>query len=313
MERAVAATKMVTRGNLDGIACAAVFLDRFPSGEVTFVSSPHHALRELRSDRASARILLADIPLTPRLAVEMEADSRTELVDHHPTDIAAPRCTIDTGRSAAGVLHYYLGSSPRPAPAVALADLYERGESGPLAETITAYGAETLRAEARVLDFAWRHNIEDDRFRILAARSMSDGSWPSEVPEIRRRYEAMVAGGRWERAVQRAREGLSVHGGLAVLDMRFGRSSLHGFGSMALTEAARERGCGYAMFMYDARGCSIVSLRSCGGGDLDLGRFISRFTGEHGVEGGGHRSSAGARIPTDAADLLIDELATAVG
>ncbi len=127
------------------------------------------------------------------------------------------------------------------------------------------------------------------------------------------RYRAVMSGDRWTRAVRRAKEMLQVRGDLALLDLRRGRLSFHGFGSLALMEAARERGCGYTLLLHDARNSSIASLRACGGAGVDLGLFVQDFALRHGADGGGHPASAGARLPRDAADLLIDELAAMVG
>jgi hypothetical protein len=190
-----------------------------------------------------------------------------------------------------------------------MADLYERADSALLSDAVLRFGRQYLAHETMVLDFAWRFNVEDDAFRRTAAASLADGSWPSESEVITLRYESMIRGQRWVRAVQRAGDRLVVRGGLAVLDLRGERFSLQGFGSMALVEAGRARGCRYTLLVHDSRESSIASLRSCGGTSIDLGRFAERFTQEHGLEGGGHPSSAGARIPRQAADLLIEDLA----
>lgn len=312
MEKGASGTRIITRGNLDGIACAAVFLERFPEGEVTFVSSPPLAAEAVAGDMTSGSIFIADVPLTGELMAIMDRDPRVVLVDHHPACADHPRAFVDLTRSAAGVLHDHLGASPVTAGAVALADLYEHSESGLLAMFTGGFGRERIELESRTLDFAWRFNVEDDAFRREAARALSRGLWPSESEAVMRRYGAVVNGDRWTKAVRRVQERLEVRGGLALLDLRRGRPSFHGFGALALAQAARERGCGYALLVHDSRDTSVASLRACGGTGLDLGLFVQRFAQEHGAEGGGHYASAGARVPREATDLLIDELATAV-
>lgn len=298
---------------MDGIICAAVFLQRYPEGEVTFISSPPSAAEAAARDRDADLLFIADVPLTEELAAVMDNDPRITLVDHHPTAVQHPRAVVDRSTSAAGVLHRHLGAAPAASRTVALADLYERSDSSLLAAEVSSSGRERLEREARVLDFAWRYNVEDDAFRLEAARELSPGRWPSECEAITKRYLAVMSGERWGKAVRRVREMLQVRGDLALLDLRRGRPSLHGFGSLALTEAARERGCRYAILLHDSRGSSIASLRACGGGEVDLGLFVQRFARRHGAEGGGHPASAGTRIPREAADLLIDELAAVVG
>jgi hypothetical protein len=304
-------TRLITRGNLDGIACAAVFLDRFPESAISFITSPPQAVAEAAEDRTSDLVYIADVPLTDQLASHLANDGRTCLVDHHPTRCSSPRALIDPRRSAAGTLHDHLGSSPRTYHAAVLADLYERADSVLLSDAVLRFGRHRLAHETMVLDFAWRYNVEDDAFRWSAAASLATGLWPSESEAIALRYASVMQGQRWWRAVQRAGDRLEVRGGLAVLDLRYERLSLQGFGSMALVEAGRARGCRYALLVHDSRGSSIASLRSCGGTSINLGRFAERFTQEHGLEGGGHPSSAGARVPRQAADLLIEDLAAA--
>jgi nanoRNase/pAp phosphatase (c-di-AMP/oligoRNAs hydrolase) len=40
---------------------------------------------------------------------------------------------------------------------------------------------------------------------------------------------------------------------------------------------------------------------------VNLGRFVEDFTAIHGLEGGGHPTSAGARIPVETTDLFLDQ------
>ncbi len=312
MGKGASCTRIITRGNLDGIVCAAVFLERFPGGEVTFISSPPSAAEAAAGDERSSIIFIADVPLTSDLTELMDADPRIMLVDHHPSCAEHPRAFVDLTSSAAGALHSSLGGSPVVAGAVALADLYERSDSALLSEFVRGSGRKRIELEARILDFAWRYNVEDDAFRLGAAMELSSGLWPSESEAVMKRYVAVMSSDRWAKAVQRVKEKLEVRGDLALLDLRRERPSLHGFGSLALTEAARERGCGYAMLVHDSRDASIASLRACGGTGVDLGAFVHRFALEHGADGGGHPFSAGVRIPREATDLLIDELAAAV-
>jgi nanoRNase/pAp phosphatase (c-di-AMP/oligoRNAs hydrolase) len=48
-----------------------------------------------------------------------------------------------------------------------------------------------------------------------------------------------------------------------------------------------------------------VSLRGLTPGGVNLGRFVEEFTDVYGVEGGGHPTSAGARIPVETTDLFL--------
>jgi len=48
-------------------------------------------------------------------------------------------------------------------------------------------------------------------------------------------------------------------------------------------------------------------LRGMEAGGVNLGRFVEDFTEVHGVDGGGHPTSAGARIPVETTDRFLDE------
>lgn len=303
--------RIITRGNLDGIISAAVFLERFPGAEVTFVTSPPSAARALREDASSSCIYIADLALTDELAgaVRSVAGERTViLADHHPADETVDGAVIDEGRSAAGILHRCLGSSDLVKNAVALADMYEMSDTDVLEDVVQQYGGVRLEEECTVLDFAWRDNVEDDGFRLEAATALSKGALPSEVPFILERFMKVKEGGRWNKALDRVRARLEKKGSVGVLDLRGGRTSLHGFGSKALLEVAKEQGCRYAVLIHGREGEAVVSLRAVDPHGVDLGKFTQEFARKHGTGGGGHPASAGARISRDAASLMISEL-----
>jgi len=159
-----------------------------------------------------------------------------------------------------------------------------------------------------VLDFAWRCSVEDDAFRLAAATSLSSGMLPSAHQDIVDRHEKVAGRNLWDKALENVRKGLRRQGGVGVLELGGRRPSFHGFGSRALTEVARLEGCRYAVMINRGEKESVVSLRAAAPGGIDLGSFIEEFTGRHGFEGGGHPASAGARIPSSAAPLLLEQL-----
>jgi len=301
--------ELITRGNLDGIVSAAVFLRRFPSSPVRFVTSPAAAAPLLREGDAE-HIFLADLSPAPSLAAAIEdalGSRRITLIDHHPTSQHFDWAVIDGSASAAGLMYRELGADGMEA-AVAMADLYENGD-GPLVRSVAAdIGIDALRHESEMLDFAWRLNVKDDRFRLAAAEQLSRGLLPSAIPCIAERHQEMVRLDRWGKALDNVRRCLRRAGSAAVMEFSGRRPSFHGFGSRALAEAARQEGCRYAIMINHGQDESVVSLRSTAPGGIDLGRFIESFTAQHGVEGGGHPASAGARIPSGSADLLVEQL-----
>lgn len=315
MERKLYERHLITRGNLDGIISAAVFLNRFPTSAVSFVTSPTTAAKELERNTIP-HVCLADVSLTPELAEVMRATDHIEvdLVDHHlsqvPKDLQE-QVHIDLSRSAAGSLHRWLGAPPEMDDLVALADFYELSETSLTQQAVERYGLVRLERESTVLDFSWRRNVEDDAFRLLAAGELSAGQWPSEIPAIYERYQSVLQDDCWSRALRSVRGTMETRGPVGVLSYQGRHKSLHGFGSKAMIEVAKEKGCRYALMLNGGDEETVVSLRAVGRRPLHLGRFIEDFTIIHGFSGGGHPASAGARIPTSVTSCLIDELSHA--
>jgi oligoribonuclease NrnB/cAMP/cGMP phosphodiesterase (DHH superfamily) len=315
-------THLLTRGNVDGIISAALFLAKDPATRVSFVPSGDLAVDFLRKDISSHEFYLVDLGLTPRLVKTLNDKAKTRqrvtYLDHHEQSQAHLGELADDlersvllGVSAAGVAYDYLGLNGEHRHLVALADLVEYCRSPLLGEVESAVGARRMEEEARMMDFAWRYRVEDDRFRYQAARRLAGGLWPSEVPEVKARYFQMVNEHRWDRALERVRERIEVKHNVALL--RFGRRkpSLFGFGSRALSEVAREVGAAVAVMLNRRNNMSSLSLRRTGAGDgeaFNLGRFAGDFTAEHGFVGGGHPHSAGAKIPTSAVPQFLREV-----
>lgn len=327
---------VVTRGNVDGIISSALALAVHPRAQVTYVPSTGGAVDRLRRDLSSDLLVLADLGRTPDLVKTLEAKNDAGqdvlVLDHHPqwttpTGVdPRPRhpegARVDAveGPSAASVtLSHFAGRNELQASArlqglAAVADIADRCHSPHLDAAVRRWGRETIEVEARTLDFAWRLQVEDDGFRRSAARRLAAGSFPSEIEEVRRRHERVVQEGRWPRALQRARQAIEVRGDVAVLDARRERPNLLGFGSRALSAAARDRGCSLAALVNGDGNEASVSLRAADGAeaaDVDLGTFMETFTGEHGVAGGGHPDAAGGRVPRATVPTLLSELAEA--
>ncbi|HLF16573.1 MAG TPA: hypothetical protein VI796_03975 [Candidatus Thermoplasmatota archaeon] len=308
---------------MDGIISAALFLARDPATKVTFVPSGDMAVEALRKDIGSEEFYLVDLGLTPRLAKTIHDKAKTRqrvcYLDHHQQSSDGwagiegdTDGEVRQGVSAAGVAYDYLGLNGDHKHLVAIADLIEYCPSPLLSEVESAVGHDRMVEEARMLDFAWRFRVDDDRFRVQAARRLAAGRWPSEVQEIKSRYYQMLNEKRWDQALERVRERVELKHNVALL--RFGRrkTSLFGFGSRALAEVARELGARVAVLLNRRSSLSSLSLRRTGspadGSDLNLGRLVADFTAEHGVVGGGHPHSAGAKIPTRAVPLFLKEV-----
>ncbi len=304
---------LITRGNVDGIVSAAIFLNRYPSSRVSFITSPTAGARALSMDFTSNEIYLADVALVPDVAEAMATRKETQrvfLIDHHPTpNDACPHGlkVINEGMSAAGVLYHFLRSPNRLKKLVAIADLVEYFSTPILAEIVNDKGQQMVSEESRVLDFSWRLNIDDDCFRMQAAQHLSQGLWPSQVGLIKRRFIQVVNEQRWPKALARARAGMKVCGSVGVFDGTEKNRSLYGFGTRAIVEVAIRRGCRYAIMVNERKIHSSISMRGMCEGGTDLGRFIEDFTSIYGLEGGGHPSSAGARIPVERTQRFVDE------
>lgn len=318
-------THLLTRGNVDGIISAALFLARDPGTRVSFVPSGDMAVEHLRKDISSQTFYLVDLGLTPRLLKTLNDKAKTPqrvcFLDHHlqsamewPALDPRTEGRVVQGVSAAGVAYEYLGLNGAHSKLAAIADLVEYCPSQRLATVAADVGRPRLEEEARMLDFAWRFRVDDDRFRLQAARKLASGAWPSEVTEVRNRYHQMVNEHRWDRALERVRERIELKHNVALL--RFGRRkpSLFGFGSRAMSEVARELGAHVAVMLNRRNNVSSLSLRRTQDVPLEdedalnLGGFVHDFTTHHGVVGGGHPHSAGAKIPTRTVPQFLKEV-----
>lgn len=284
-----------------------------PSGDM--------AVDVLRKDIASHEFYLVDLGLTPRLIKTLNDKAKTRqkvtYLDHHEqSELQLDELeggmdnVVRQGVSAAGVAYDHLGLNGEHRHLVALADLVEYCDSPLLKDVERAVGFDRLEEEARMLDFAWRYRVDDDRFRYNAARKLAAGKWPSEVSEVKARYHQMVNEKRWDRALDRVRERVELKHNVALL--RFGRhkTSLFGFGSRALTEVAKELGASVAVMLNRRNNLSSLSMRSTGldPDGFNLGQFVSEFTAQHGIVGGGHPNSAGAKIPTSSVPAFLHEV-----
>lgn len=312
---------LLTRGNVDGIVSAALFLAHDPSTRVSFVPSGDMAVDVLRKDIGSQELYLVDLGLTPRLIKTLNDKAKTNqrvvYLDHHQQSAemwgeldARTEGVVRQGISAAGVAYEYLGLNGDHKHLVAVADEVEYTPSSFHQAAAELVGLERLQQEAKMLDFSWRFRVEDDRFRLGAARRLAQGLWPSEIGEIKGRYHQMLIENRWERALERVRERVELRHNVALL--RFGRRkpSLFGFGSRALTAVAREEGADVAVMLNRRPQVTSLSLRrtDTGEGGLNLGRFVADFTACHGIVGGGHPHSAGAKIPSRSVAEFLKEV-----
>lgn len=316
---------LITRGNVDGIVSAAFFYARDPRIRVSFVTSATAALDVVRRDIQSKEFYLVDLGVTPELVKNLQdkvkLGAKVHLLDHHQQterlaheDTHGLEVVAHQGASAASVALDYLGLNGDSGRLAALADIVEYCKSDHLEQAEAKYGWERLKDEAKILDYSWRFTVDDDRFRQLAARKLGEGLWPSEIGEVNRRYLQVVNEGRWERALQKVRSRLVVKDRVGVL--RFGRyrTSLFGFGTRALAKVAEEEGCSVAVLINSRKSRSSLSLRGVGAEyagvrpPLNLGEFVDQFTAEHGLSGGGHPSSAGAKIHTRDVPLLLQEV-----
>ena len=281
------------------------------------------AVEVLRKDIGSDQFFLVDLGLTPRLLKTLNDKAKGKqkvcYLDHHLQSLEQLHLLdnrlegqVRQGMSAAAVAYEYLGLNGAHSKLAAIADLVEYCPSDRLRELQSEFGANRVEEEARILDFAWRYRVDDDVFRLRAARRLAQGKWPSEVSEVKSRYLQMVNEQRWDKAVERVYERIELKHNVALLQFGRRKPSLFGFGSRALSFVARDLGASVAVMLNRRNSLSSVSLRRTGddkdGQDLDLGKLVHDFTLEHGIVGGGHPHSAGAKIPTKVVPELLHEI-----
>jgi hypothetical protein len=153
---------ILTRGNVDEIVSAALFLACNPTSKVRFFPSGDQAVDVMRKDISSSKFYLVDLCLTPRLIKTLNDKTRQRAVylDHHQQSQElwnhldhTTEGVIRQGISAAGVAHDYLALPSGHEHLVALADHIEYCPSGickrPLMRMVPS-----IADEARMLDFA---------------------------------------------------------------------------------------------------------------------------------------------------------------
>lgn len=319
------AVHVITRGNVDGIVSSSFCFAVHPDARVSYVPSATSAVDLLRKDLSARHFYLIDVGLTPKLIKTLNAKARNgtrvTLIDHHQTSMMhvhelspAVEVVMAEGGSAAGAALDHFTASGLLAPSedltrlAAVADIVEYGSSRHLVEAIQRHGLDRLEEEAEHLDFAWRLEIEDDRFRAMTGRRLAKGVWPSEVSEVKARYLTMLNENRWLKAQERVRSRLLIRNEVALLHFGKRKPSLLGFGTRALTSVAREEGAKVAVLVNRRGSLASVALRATGDTRLNLGLFVEEFTREHGIVGGGHPTSAGAKIQSRSLALFLDEI-----
>lgn len=315
---------VITRGNVDGIVSSSFCFALHPDARVSYVPSATSAVELLRKDLSTRHFYVVDIGLTPKLIKTLNLKGRTgqrvTLIDHHQqTSIHAHELlphvetVIGEGGSAASIALDHLAGrglevTDELSRLAAVADLVEYGTSVHLQRAVAQFGPDRLEEEAEHLDFSWRLEIEDDRFRALTGRKLAKGLWPSEVGEVKRRWLQMVNENRWLKAQERVRSRVVLKNNVALLHFGKRKPSLLGFGTRALTSVAREAGASVAMLVNRRKDQASIALRATGVTDLNLGLFVEEFTRQHGIVGGGHPTSAGAKINSRDLPFFLDEV-----
>jgi len=319
------AVHVITRGNVDGIVSSSFCFAIHADARVSYVPSATSAVELLRKDLSTRHFILVDVGLTPKLTktlnLKARMGQRVTFIDHHQQTAihgneldARIELVVAEGGSAAGAAldHFQrlglLAPTTEMSRLAAIADIVEYGTSKHLLAASDEFGYARLEEEAEHLDFSWRLEIEDDRFRANTGRRLAKGAWPSEVPEVKRRYLQMVNENRWLKSLERVRSRVVMKNNVALLHFGKRKPSLLGFGTRALTSVAREQGAAVAMLVNRRKDLASIALRATGPTELNLGLFVEEFTKQHGIVGGGHPHSAGAKIPTKAVGEFLHDV-----
>ncbi|MCS7131144.1 MAG: hypothetical protein NZ934_00205 [Hadesarchaea archaeon] len=268
--------RVLTHGeDVDGVACAALLLKRFPNAEVD-VAIP-------RRDLSGRYDVVVDLPLPRALEARL-------WVDHHSSTIEEGRCEEKiydpTAPSAAGLLAGYLGLEGDELAAIA-----DRADSA-------SYLSESPRELGGSYDPAWDVNdavkslTSEERFvelaKVLASRGVAGvkEAFEEEISYTRRlRREA-------ERAVREisrlAKEGKPDSYIILVPPMERGGSTFSGHIVFSLYRLGAKASAVFYGQKPGREGCWINVARGFEG--LDASAIAERYGG------GGHRSSAGAPI-----------------
>jgi RecJ-like exonuclease len=297
---------IVSRGNCDGLIGSSMAIRRRTTSRLHFHSHSAKTVELLRRTLGESSITVLDMGLDEALLAELNRKARMGVdvtyVDHHATSRSLlselhPAITAihDQSVSAGHLAWRTFGAWPDLQNLAVIADAGDRIQTGLRCAVDEARGADFSQHEAEVLDFSWRHRVQDDAYRHLTVRRMATGLLPSQITETRNRYRAARTGPHYERACRLAADHLACRGNVGYLDGAKTRS-LNGFGALALQHACQRHGadvgCRLAWRGHDA----VVSLRRYKG-TLDAGAFLSEFALDYGGAGGGHPEAAGGRIP----------------
>lgn len=313
-------THFLTRGNVDGIVSAAVMLAHDPLTRVTFVPSGDAACEVLRRDLGSKRLVMADLGLTPNLVKTLRDKSKGRqtltYLDHHLGTLeyldqlpSSVEHYVQMGQSAARVVYDFFDSPAHLDAAVSLADKIEYCPTSPLAALESDWGQERVDLETRMLDFCWRWDVDDDRFRRYAARKLSEGRAPSQITEVKSRYLQILNEGRWDRALEKVRKRIVVKHEVGLLEFGRHKPSLFGFGSRAVSHVCRELGLQLSVMLNHRPQVASLSLRQTSDNHLwNLGELVHDFTSQRGIVGGGHPHAAGAKIYNRDSQAFLKEV-----
>lgn len=268
--------KVLTHGeDVDGVACAALLLRRFPNAVVD-VAIP-------KRDLSGSYDVVADLPLPRMLEARL-------WVDHHSSTIEEGRCEEKiydpTAPSAAGLLAGYLGLAGDELAAIA-----DRADSA-------SYLSESPKELGGSYDPAWDVNdavksiTSKERFvelaRVLASRGVAGvkeafGEEISFTRRLRRAAERVVREVSGLAGVERPDSYIII-----VPPMERGGSTFSGHMVFSLYRMGAKASAVFYGQKPGREGCWINVARGFEG--LDASAIAEKYGG------GGHRSSAGAPI-----------------
>ncbi len=310
---------VLAHGDSDGVASAslvrAALAGTYDEMGVYF-THPYHLLRDFR-EFASGDVVIVDVALSEGVWREFLAElagygGRVTYIDHHPLprglnerqlDSLVESVRTDGSASEATFRHYSGMLDPdydRVALYGAIADYSDTTRW--VSESLGRWDRRQIYFEAGILFQGLEGSRRMHDFKREVVNHLSGNRRPSSHGELVRR--ALKQAAKNEELYGWAREMLRVAGCVGYLidppgSVGIAATYARGMGRVPVGLAAERRGGIYSM-----------SLR--GDGTVDLNSILRELTPRLGGSGGGHRDAAGARIPVDRLDELIEGINEAI-
>lgn len=316
MVAALAAVKILTHGDTDGICAAALVKARFPEADVWF-SRAVTLLRDLQENvEPGMTVFILDVAINEAQKEqifgrihELAEKGKIIYIDHHPLppdtlkrDLPATQLMHSVGVSASALTFNFLQSGLDPdldrvALWGAIADYTEGAEL--VREGLSKYDKRTIYMEAGLLSQALGEAAGNYHYKREVVQKLSRGLPPSEIPQVVD-YAIKATKREWE-VWRYVKKNVKREDNIAVIrhlpSGSLGKAALYALGVT---------GADIGICARKNEDEVDMSFRRRVGVRADLNTLLRRITARMGGSGGGHEAAAGATVPAEFFDTFLD-------